>query len=220
MIRFSDGYGDFPHHSQAQEDGLIAIGASLAPDRLIHAYENGIFPWYNEGEPIMWFCPRERCVLTRDSFHISKSFSKWLKKNQWTVTHNQAFERVIRQCAEIPRAGQDGDTWIHNDMIKAYTELHHLGQAHSFEVWDKTELVGGIYGIIIGDIFCGESMFSQKSNASKFALYKILFDSSIQLIDTQIPNNHLISLGAYLIPAENFIEKLKIEKNFSKKFVF
>lgn len=206
---FSDGYGEFPSFEMAHEDGLLAIGATLATDRLIHAYKNGIFPWYNEGEEIMWYCPQMRCVLSKESFHVSKSFKKFLNKTSFKLTHNQCFEDVIKSCASIPRKGQEFGTWIHDDMIYAYTALHEVGWAHSFEVWEGNNLVGGTYGVMVGDVFCGESMFSKVPNASKYALYTILQRDDVSLIDAQIESEHLMQLGAFMISAEEFLEFLK-----------
>lgn len=209
---FSDGYGDFPSVNQADPSGLLAIGASLAKDRLIHAYQCGIFPWYNAGEPIQWFCPKERCVFTPERFHISKSLGKFLKKNPYHITMNQAFPEVIKACSEAARKGQDGETWIHKDMIDTYTQLHYSGMAQSVEVWKDNRLVGGMYGVVIGKIFCGESMFSIEINATKCALLYILESEKFDMIDAQIPNPHLMSMGAYLITREEFIEILKAQK--------
>jgi leucyl/phenylalanyl-tRNA--protein transferase len=158
----------FPPVEKADEDGLLAIGGNLSVERLLAAYHNGIFPWYNEGEPVCWYCPDPRFVLFPREIIISKSLQQLLKKNEFGFTVNKDFTAVIRSCQQIKRAGQDG-TWITEEIIDAYTILHKLGYAHSAEVWKDDELVGGLYGIKMGKVFFGESMFSTISNASKYA---------------------------------------------------
>jgi leucyl/phenylalanyl-tRNA--protein transferase len=197
----------FPHPSLASNDGLLAIGGDLSPERLILAYSHGIFPWYSQGDPILWFAPHERCVIYADRLHVSKSMRKVLSNGLFTCTWNRRFDEVIHSCADIKRRGQDG-TWITEEMQEAYMNLHQLGYAQSIEVWQNEELVGGMYGIRIGQIFCGESMFSKVANASKVALIWLLQHNDIKLLDCQMPNPHLMSLGAEMIPGDTFRKML------------
>lgn len=193
----------FPHPSLAEEDGLLAIGGDLSRNRLVLAYQNGIFPWFNEGDPICWFAPHERCVIFPDKVKVSKSMRKVIADGNFTVTMDQAFEQVIVNCAQAPRVGQDG-TWITDKMQNAYIDLHQNGWAHSVEVWFEEQLVGGLYGLEINGVFCGESMFSRMSNASKTALIWLCRTNRYRLIDCQVPNDHLMSLGAEMIPREEY----------------
>lgn len=193
----------FPHPSLAEEDGLLAIGGDLSRDRLVLAYQNGIFPWFNEGDPICWFAPHERCVIFPDKVKVSKSMRKVIADGYFRVTMDQAFEQVIVNCAKVPRVGQDG-TWITDKMQNAYIDLHQNGWAHSVEVWFEDQLVGGLYGLEINGVFCGESMFSRMSNASKTALIWLCRTNRYRLIDCQVPNDHLMSLGAEMIPREGY----------------
>jgi leucyl/phenylalanyl-tRNA--protein transferase len=204
----------FPDPALADEDGLLAIGGDLKPERLIKAYQQGIFPWFSEGDPILWFAPHDRCVVFPEKVKVSKSMAKLLKTEFFSLTINQAFEQVIRSCAKVDRTkqGQDG-TWITEDMQQAYIRLHHLGVARSLEVWHDGLLVGGLYGITMNRVFCGESMFSLMSNASKFAFIKLCHDGSFDLIDCQLPNDHLMSLGAELIPAADYLKILNRKPN-------
>jgi len=200
----------FPDPSLADEDGLLAIGGDLKPERLIQAYSQGIFPWFSEGDPILWFAPHERCVVFPDKVKVSKSMSKILKSGFFTITRNQAFAMVISSCAKVDRTrqGQD-DTWITGDMQEAYIRLHQKGLAHSIEVWQEDQLVGGLYGLIINRVFCGESMFSLVSNASKAAFITLCRSKEFKLIDCQLPNPHLMTLGAEMIPAARYLKILK-----------
>jgi leucyl/phenylalanyl-tRNA--protein transferase len=198
----------FPDTALAEPDGLLAIGGDLSIERLFLAYKSGIFPWFSEGEPILWYAPHERCVIFPDRIKISKSMRKTLASNVFEVTVNKAFEKVISHCAKTPRVGQDG-TWITNEMQQAYIKLHEKGLAHSVEVWQNNELVGGLYGVKINKVFCGESMFSLVSNASKTALIYLTKTMGFELIDCQLPNEHLMSLGAEMISREEYLEKLK-----------
>jgi leucyl/phenylalanyl-tRNA--protein transferase len=193
----------FPHPSMAEEDGLLAIGGDLSKERLVLAYNHGIFPWFSEGDPICWFAPHERCVIFPKKVKVSKSMRKVLADGIFRVTKDQAFEQVIVNCAKTPRIGQDG-TWITNEMQDAYISLHQASWAHSIEVWYGDELVGGLYGLEINHVFCGESMFSKMSNASKTALIWLCRSEKYQLIDCQVPNDHLMSLGAEMIPREDY----------------
>lgn len=181
-----------------QPDGLLALGGDLSPVRLLNAYAGGIFPWYSEGEPILWWSPDPRMVFHTDRIHLSRRFRRELKGLDWTVRADTAFEAVMRACATAPRAGQDG-TWISEAMIAAYVELHRLGHAHSLEVWEDASLVGGIYGVGIGRMFFGESMFSARSGGSKVALAALgaLLDRwGVPLMDAQVENPHLLRMGA------------------------
>lgn len=201
----------FPPVDMASSDGILAFGGDLEPQRLILAYRSGIFPWYNEGEPIIWYSPPKRMVLFPGELQISKSMYRFRAKSQFRLTWNNAFHQVIEHCQKTPRKGQSG-TWITEDMKKAYIELHQMGLAKSVEVWEGDELVGGLYGIDLGHIFCGESMFSKVSNTSKLAfihLVEVLQDENYKLIDCQVYNRHLASLGAREIPREEFMEFLK-----------
>ena len=201
----------FPPVNLANEDGLLAIGGDLSVERLLLAYKSGIFPWYNQGEPIIWYSPKWRMVLFPNEVKISKSMRQVLRKNEFRITFNQNFEDVISNCKTIKREGQGG-TWITNEMQQAYVELHKLGIAKSVEVWENEELVGGLYGIDLGHIFCGESMFSKVSNTSKVAfiyLTKKLEKENYKLIDCQVYNEHLESLGAVEISQNEFLERVK-----------
>jgi leucyl/phenylalanyl-tRNA--protein transferase len=197
----------FPNPTLADEDGLLAIGGDLRPERLILAYQNGIFPWFSDDDPIMWFSPHERCVIFPDKLKISKSMQQVLRAQKFDVTVNKCFDQVIANCAKTPRKDQDG-TWITSGMQAAYLSLHQLGWAKSIEVWEKDKLVGGLYGILIGDVFCGESMFSLASNASKVAMVYLCTQMKLKLIDCQLPNDHLMSLGAEMMSRENYMEFL------------
>lgn len=200
----------FPPLDMADEDGMLAIGGDLSTERLLLAYRSGIFPWYNEDEPICWWSPDPRFVLYPDELKVSSSMKTVLQNGKYRFTTNRAFEQVIQNCKTISRQGQDG-TWISPDMQKAYTTLHQLGYAHSAETWQDGELVGGLYGIRLGYLFFGESMFSLKPNASKFAFISYvrqLQKENVQLIDCQLHTNHLESLGARMIPRELFAEIL------------
>ena len=200
----------FPPLQTADEDGLLAIGGDLSIERLLLAYRSGIFPWYNEDEPICWWSPDPRFVLYPDELKVSSSMKTVLQNGKYRITINRAFEKVIQNCKTVSRHGQDG-TWISPAMQQAYTALHELGYAHSAETWQDGELVGGLYGVRLGDIFFGESMFSLKPNASKFAFtsyVRILQKENVQLIDCQLHTNHLESLGARMIPRELFTQIL------------
>ena len=200
----------FPPLTMADEDGLLAIGGDLSPERLLLAYRSGIFPWFNEDEPICWWSPDPRFVLYPDELKVSNSMKTVLQNGKFRFTVNRAFSNVIQNCKTVSRYGQDG-TWISPAMQQAYTTLHELGYAHSAETWQDGELIGGLYGIRLGNIFFGESMFSLKPNASKFAFInyiKQLQLENVQLIDCQLHTNHLESLGAEMIPREIFAEIL------------
>ncbi|GAA4803570.1 leucyl/phenylalanyl-tRNA--protein transferase [Olivibacter ginsenosidimutans] len=200
----------FPDPSLADDDGLLAIGGDLRTERLKLAYANGIFPWYSDDTPILWFAPKERFVLFPTEVHISRSMRKFMRSSSFTITENQAFAEVIRNCAIQPRKGQRG-TWITQDMQGAYLALHKRGIASSIEVWADGQLCGGLYGVICGNkkhVFCGESMFSVSPNASKLALIHLCHKHSFKLIDCQIASEHLQSMGARLISSENYLKLL------------
>jgi len=198
----------FPNPALAEEDGLLAVGGDLSTDRLLLAYRNGIFPWYSEDEPILWFSPHERFVLYPGELKISKSMQRVLGSGLFNITVDQCFEDVIAACSDIERPGQDG-TWITADMKTAYIDLNRQGHAHSVEVWHNNSLVGGLYGVQVGNIFCGESMFSLASNASKAALIYLCKSGHYQLIDCQVYTPHLESMGARMISREAYMVMLE-----------
>lgn len=209
MIFLSDNIW-FPPVSSASIDGMIAIGGDLSVERLLLAYRSGIFPWYNEGEPIVWYSPDPRMVLFPEKLKVSKSMRQLINKNLFKVTFNTHFNEVIANCKIMNRNDQLG-TWITDEMQKAYTKLHEFGVAKSVEVWLDDKLVGGLYGIDLGTIFCGESMFSHVSNASKIAfiyLVEKLKSENYSLIDCQMYTSHLESLGAQEIPRSDFLKYL------------
>jgi leucyl/phenylalanyl-tRNA--protein transferase len=200
----------FPPVTEASEDGLLAIGGDLSTERLLLAYRNGIFPWFNEDEPPLWWCPHPRCVLLPDELYISKSMKQLLKRNAFTVTVNRAFEEVIDQCGAT-RKEQEG-TWITDEIMDAYAQLHRLGFAVSIEAWKQHELVGGLYGIRMGKVFFGESMFSRQSNASKYAFISYvqqLQKEGVVLIDCQVYTEHLASMGAKMINRDLFLKMVR-----------
>jgi leucyl/phenylalanyl-tRNA--protein transferase len=200
----------FPDPDGALRDpnGLLAMGGDLSPPRLLAAYSRGIFPWFGEGEPILWWSPDPRCVFRTDALKINRSLRRQLAGKHWRVTVDRAFDGVIRACA-APRADQSG-TWIMPAMIDAYVRLHRLGHAHSVEVWDGERLIGGVYGVAVGRLFCGESMFSAQSGGSKLALIalaRLLQALDFPLIDAQVANPHTIGLGAMEIPRGVFLRE-------------
>ena len=202
----------FPPAGRAlrEPNGLLAMGGDLSPERLLNAYRHGIFPWYSAGEPILWWCPDPRMVFDTDTFALPSRLRRKLRSSTWEVRADTAFEQVISYCATSPRPGQDG-TWITGDMQAAYLELHRLGHAHSVEVFDGDRLVGGIYGVAAGRMFFGESMFSAESGGSKVALAglaRILSHWGWPLIDAQVENPHLLSLGARHLPRPEFLAEV------------
>lgn len=198
----------FPDVTKANHDGLLALGGDLSIARLLLAYKSGIFPWYNQNEPILWWSPDPRFVLFPEQLIVSKSMRQLLKKEKFQVTYNQNFNAVIKQCASIKREGQKG-TWITNEMQQAYNKLHELGYAKSVEVWQENKLVGGLYGIDLNQgVFCGESMFTTVSNASKVGFITFVKQSNYKLIDCQVHTKHLESLGAIEIPRKDFLQFL------------
>jgi len=206
MIWLTDSI-EFPAPETASDEGVIALGGDLSVARLIHAYNNGIFPWFSEGEPIVWYCPPERMVLFPEELKISKSMRQVLRKNEFVITENKAFEEVIYNCKNIERTEEFG-TWITDDMEQAYVNLHKKGIAKSIEVWCDEELVGGLYGIDLGSVFCGESMFSKVNNASKLAFMHLVQNRDYKLVDCQVYNEHLASLGAREIDRVEFLKML------------
>ncbi|MCP3928042.1 MAG: leucyl/phenylalanyl-tRNA--protein transferase [Bacteroidetes bacterium] len=211
---------DFPHPDLANEEGILAVGGDLLPNRLITAYANGIFPWYNPGDPILWWSPDPRFVLFPDELRIAKSMRPYFNQRKFQVTFDHEFEKVIRSCQQSNRTGQQGGTWITEEMVKAYCKLHELGLAHSVEVWKEDELTGGLYGISLGKCFFGESMFAKASNASKFGfivLVNLLEKQGFQLIDCQQNTRHLKSLGARSISRKEFLTYL--QKNVSENTI-
>lgn len=213
MIPWLDPYSlEFPDPETAlqEPDGLLAAGGDLRPKRIINAYKVGVFPWYNPGEPILWWSPNPRCVLFPQDLHISRSLRKHLRHNDYRVSSDEAFEEVMRACA-APRP-QSEYSWISEEIIAAYTDLHKRGFAHSIEIWDGDELVGGLYGIAMGAVFFGESMFSRRTDVSKMAfvyLVKQLTAIGYELIDCQVYNPHLATLGATTIPRRRFLAMIK-----------
>ncbi|MGB1042154.1 MAG: leucyl/phenylalanyl-tRNA--protein transferase [Tenacibaculum sp.] len=199
---------EFPPYELATEDGLLALGGDLSAERLTYAYKNGIFPWFNEGEPIVWYSPWQRMVLFPDEVKVSKSMKQVLKKENFLITENKAFKDVIFNCRHIIRNDELG-TWITDAMEDAYINLHYKGVAKSIEVWMEDTLVAGLYGVDLGNgVFCGESMFSKVSNMSKVAFIHLAQNCGYKLIDCQVHNEHLESLGAREIPRENFLAYL------------
>ena len=213
MLHFLDRSLRFPDPTEARADGLLAVGGDLSPQRLILAYRSGIFPWFSDGDPPLWWCPDPRMVLFPAEFKRSKSLRKSIRTGGFSITQNSQFEAVIRACAEAPRPDQLG-TWITEEMVQAYVELHRMGHAHSVEVWYHDELVGGLYGIDLPEfkVFCGESMFSKRTDASKVGfsfLVASLLEQNYKLIDCQMYTDHLASLGAREIARQDFLGYLK-----------
>ena len=201
----------FPPVKQALKDpdGLLCAGGNLEPETLLQAYSHGIFPWYSEGQPLLWWSPDPRMVLTPQTLHISRSMKRFLRKMQWTVTTDKAFPNVIEACSAIPRDDQDG-TWITEEMIQAYIQLHHLGFTHSVEVWNEHEhLIGGLYGVALGRVFFGESMFSLTANASKTALVSLMNSGCYDLVDCQMQTAHLETMGGQIQPRSVFLKAMQ-----------
>lgn len=206
---------DFPAPELATPEGIIAVGGDLSAERLLTAYSEGIFPWFNEGDPILWWSPDPRFVLFPDELVVSRSMRPYFNQKKFQVTFDRDFEGVMRNCQQSNRNGQSGDTWITEDMIQAYVQIHHLGYAHSVEVWQGDEQVGGLYGISLGKIFFGESMFAKVSNASKYGfitLVQNLREKGFVLIDCQQQTQHLGSLGARPISRKSFLQYLEENK--------
>ena len=201
----------FPHPSLAEPDGLLGVGGDLAVGRLMLAYANGIFPWYNQGQPILWFSPDPRFVLEPDDLHVGRSLRKRIRRRDYEIRLDSAFAEVIRGCKESYRPGQRG-TWITPDMEAAYCELHRMGHAHSAEAWVDGELVGGLYGVALGGLFSGESMFARRSDASKVAfvwLVRQLQAWGFTLIDCQVRTDHLARFGGSELPRQRYLNRLR-----------
>ena len=201
----------FPPVEEASYEGILAIGGDLSVERLLLAYRSGIFPWFSDDEPIFWWAPSERMVVNPNDYKVSKSLRNIINRNTFEITINKNFREVISNCQKSERKGQEG-TWINDDIIEAYTNLHKLGKAMSLEVWQKNELVGGLYGVDLGHVFCGESMFSKVPNASKVAFVKLieyLKENNYKLLDCQLHNDHLEKLRAFKISREAFTLLLK-----------
>ena len=201
-----------PELAESDPDGLLAVGGDLSPQRLLNAYRGGIFPWFSDDQPILWWSPDPRTILIPDQIHISRSLRKVLRKNLFRVSFDTAFDEVISACASIPREQQDG-TWILPEMIAAYRELHRLGFAHSVEVWLSEKLVGGLYGVSVGKAFYGESMFHTETNASKIALAALanrLDGLGFHFIDCQMMTAHLIGLGAQMVTRDEFLQQNRL----------
>ena len=206
MYRLTDALL-FPSPEQASAEGIVAVGGDLQPERVMLAYRKGIFPWFESDDFLLWWSPDPRMVLFPDQLKISKSMRTILRKKRFEVTFNKAFDQVVQACAKVKRFGQNG-TWITPGLMEVYSTLHTQGHAHSVEVWEEGSLVGGLYGIDLGTVFCGESMFSKSSNASKVALIflvKELKKNKYELIDCQVPTQHLASMGAEPISRTKFL---------------
>jgi leucyl/phenylalanyl-tRNA--protein transferase len=195
----------FPHPSLADDDGLLAVGGDLSAERLMLAYSYGIFPWYSANEPILWYSPHERFVLYPERVKVSHSMRQLIRSSRYEVRWNTAFEEVIKACAMVPRKQQQG-TWINDEMIAAYVSLHQQGLAHSVEVWESENLVGGLYGVVVGKVFCGESMFSKQANTSKLALIALCRSGYFDLVDCQLYTEHLERMGAQYMGRDDFME--------------
>ena len=208
IVWLEDNDYEFPHVEQAltEPDGLLAAGGSLSPEILLKAYRHGIFPWYSQEQPVLWWSPDPRCVLFPHKLKISRSLRKTLNKNLFVIKQDTAFRDVMLNCAK-PRS-DDAGTWITRDMLDAYTHMHELGYAHSIECWQNDSLAGGLYGIALGDIFFGESMFSKVADASKVALEYLCNIVKPELIDVQVYSKHMEGLGAEMIPRSHFIKLL------------
>lgn len=210
LLRPGDPPDRFPPPEEAMEDpdGLLAVGGDLSPDRLLAAYSRGIFPWFEEGQPILWWCPNPRAVLLPDALRVSRSLRRRLRSDRYRVSVDQHFGTVVRQCGDTRR---DEGTWITPEMARAYTHLHELGLAHSVETWEEDRLVGGLYGVALGGVFFGESMFSLATDASKVALVRLVSlvkERAMPLIDCQVASDHLASLGSTLLPRREFLAAL------------
>ncbi len=201
----------FPPAEHAEPDGLLALGGDLSVERLVLAYRSGLFPWYNEGEPVLWWSPDPRLVLRPSELTISRSLGKTLRQQRFRYSLNREFEAVVTACSEVPRPGQDG-TWIQTEMIRAYTTLHEAGYAHSLEVYQDEVLVAGLYGVALGQCFFGESMFTRVDDASKcgfVCLVNFLHVQGVRMIDCQVHTEHLARFGATMVPREAFLAELK-----------
>lgn len=220
IYELDPNYPYFPDPEEAEPDGLVAIGGDLSPQRLINAYCQGLFPWYSEGEPLMWWSLDPRMVLFPDEFRCSKSLRRLVRSGRFEVRIDTCFEAVMRNCGAVERPDQDG-TWITPEMLEAYVQLHQLGLAHSFETFREGRLVGGLYGVSVGQIFCGESMFHIETDASKVAMVRLVEfckQHGFRLIDAQQETSHLASLGARPIKRKDYLDILE-SMDFSKTLV-
>ncbi len=201
----------FPDPELADPEGLLGVGGDLDPDRVLLAYRNGIFPWYSAEQPILWWSPDPRMVLPTEALHLPKSLAKRLRKGDLRCTMDQRFGDVITACATVPRPGQDG-TWITPELVQSFIELHRRGHAHSVECWQEDRLVGGLYGISVGRLFCGESMFADVSDASKVAFVRLVQQLQrwdVPLVDCQVHTDHLARFGATEVPRTEFLTKMR-----------
>ena len=213
----------FPHPELANSDGILCVGGDLTMERLLLAYRFGIFPWYSEESPILWWSPNPRMVLFPSKIKVPKSMNSYFNQNKFEISYDKAFQKVIENCRYAKREGQDGGTWITDEMEKAYINLYEEGYAHSVEVWKSGTLVGGLYGLALGKVFYGESMFTNVSNASKFgfiSMVRELEKAEFALIDCQQETKHLKSLGAETIPRSTFIQLLKKNAYLNKNTLF
>lgn len=210
FLEDTDDITPFPpvHMAKSSPNGLLMAGSNLKPERLISAYRQGIFPWYSEGEPVLWWAPDPRCIILPDELKVRRSLRKVIKKQQFQISYSKAFRKVIEACSEI-REKSEG-TWITTDMTNAYCELAKHGHAESIEVWQDDELVGGLYGVIVGRIFVGESMFSKRNDASKIALVALAGSGRFDMIDCQLPTEHLMSMGAICITRDDYMKALDV----------
>lgn len=207
----------FPDPSTASDEGIVAYGGDLSPSRILLAYRSGIFPWYSAGDPILWWSPNPRLILELSEFKLHRSLRK--KMAAFEIRYDTAFSQVIRECSSVPRRGQHG-SWLLPEMVEAYETLHAMGYAHSVEAYQNGELVGGLYGVLVGKVFCGESMFAKVSDASKVALATLverLRSEGFAFIDCQVPTNHLKSLGAKEVSREEFLDRLRY--GYEKEFI-
>ena len=206
----------FPHPAHAEPNGLLAVGGDLSAERLIEAYRSGIFPWFSEGDPILWFSPDPRLVIFLDELSVSRKLQKVIRQREFQVSFDTSFLEVVKRCAEVTRKGQSG-TWITADMVSAYEELHKRGYAHSVEAYHEGALVGGLYGVSLGGAFFGESMFFDRSGASKVALYYLverLRRWDFDFIDSQVPNEHMKSMGGREVDRNSFL--IMLDKSLQK----
>lgn len=207
----------FPDPSTASDEGIVAYGGDLSPSRILLAYRSGIFPWYSAGDPILWWSPNPRLILELSEFKLHRSLRK--KMAAFEIRYDTAFSQVIRECSSVPRRGQHG-SWLLPEMVEAYETLHAMGYAHSVEAYQNGELVGGLYGVLVGKVFCGESMFAKVNDASKVAfatLVERLRSEGFAFIDCQVPTNHLKSLGAKEVSREEFLDRLRY--GYEKEFI-
>lgn len=202
----------FPSPNSASEEGLVAVGGEITTKRVLSAYRQGIFPWYSEDQPVLWWSPEPRAILYPDGIKISRSLKKTLRRNKFSITADTAFSEVVKSCAGLRTQSPTGGTWITAEMMDTYNRLHQLGYGHSIEVWDQEKLVGGLYGLSLGSAFFGESMFSHQTDASKLALVslaKFSKSSGIDFIDCQLPTDHLASMGAINISRKEYLRILE-----------